>query len=241
MSTIRSGEGHNVRVTSHRRARTALLAALLAPALLLSACGGESKGKPNVQGSTDLPRGNVKVPDGITLTKAGTALTFGEPAVVAYEPNTQRSSVLSVTVNSVQAGKIADFAAYQLDERTRRSRPYYVRTTVKNIGTGDLSGAAVPLLAVNNTNALVQPSTFTSSSLAQCPSTALPAGFVAGKAYQGCLVYLMPDAGSLVEMSYRPLQAFEPITWKGTILPVKAEARKDAGAKVGDKKKKANP
>jgi PBP1b-binding outer membrane lipoprotein LpoB len=120
MSTIRCGEGHNVRVTSHRRARTALLAALLAPALLLSACGGESKQKPNVQGSTDLPRGRVEVPDGITLTKAGTALKFGEPAVVAYEPNTQRSSVLSVTVSSVQAGRIADFAAYQLDERTRK-------------------------------------------------------------------------------------------------------------------------
>ncbi len=241
MTTIPSRERHNVRVTPHRRARTALLATLLAPALLLTGCGGSDSDKtsdePTPEASADLPQGNVEVPDGVTLTKAGTALKFGEQAFVAYQPNTQRSSVLSMTVNSVQTGKISDFAAYQLDDRTKKSRPYYVKVTVKNVGTGDLGGAAVPLLAVNNTNALVQPSTFTNTSLAECPSTPLPASFVAGKSYQGCLVYLMPEAGTLVTMSYRPLQSFEPITWQGTVQPVKAEPKK-ASKKS---KKKANP
>ena len=34
---------------------------------------------------------------------------------MAYEPNTQRSSVLALTVDSVQTGRISDLAAYQLD------------------------------------------------------------------------------------------------------------------------------
>lgn len=240
MPTIGSREGHNVPVTSHLPTRTALLAVLLVPALAVSACGGgESTGeKPKAQPSADLPRGKVEVPDGIALTKAGTSLKFGEPAYVAYEPNTQRSSALSLSVNSIQAAKISAFASYQDYDRIRKSRPYYVRITVKNVGTGDLGGAAVPLLAVNNTNALVQPSTFNSNPLAACPSTSLPAAFTGGKTHQGCLVYLMPEGGTVVAMSYRPLQAFPAILWKGAILPVKAEPRK--GSKSGNKKK-ANP
>ena len=86
------------------------------------------------------------------------ARRVGQPAVVAYEPNTERSSVLSMSVNSVQTGQIQDFATYQLDARTRRSRPYYVRVTAKNVGKGDLSRAAVPLLAVDTRDTLIQPS-----------------------------------------------------------------------------------
>lgn len=225
--------GHNVGVTPRRRARTALLATLLVPALLLSGCGGDGDSKPKAEPSVDLPKGDVEIPEGITLAKAGTELKFREPAVVVYEPNTSRNSVLSLSVDSVQLGRIADFAAYQLDDRTRKARPYYVRFTVKNVGTGDLSRAAVPLLAVDNRDTLIQPSTF-NNTFAKCPSLPLPAGFAGGKSFQGCLVYLVPEAGTLVEMSYRPLQAFEPITWKGTIQPAKKANGK--GAK-GSKKK----
>lgn len=228
-------------VTPLRRASTTIIAGLLAPALLLSGCGGESKDKPSAKPSTDLPQGNVKVPAGLTLTKAGTGLQFGQPAHVAYEPNTRRSSVLSLTVNSVTAGKLSDFGAYQLNDRAKTSRPYYARFTVKNIGTGDLSRMAVPLFAVSNSNALVQPSTF-NNTFKTCPSTPLPAGFGAGRSFRGCLVYMVPEKGTLVEMSYRPLQAFEPITWKGTIAPVvdkKAAAKKAAAKKAAAKQKAA--
>jgi hypothetical protein len=191
----------------------------------------------------------VEVPEGVTLTKPGTELDFKQPAVVAYEPNTRRKSVVSVTVQSAQAGRISDFASYRLDDRTKNSRPYYVRVSVKNVGTGDLGGAAVPLLAVDSKNTLIQPSTF-NNTFDKCPSLALPAAFGAEKSMQGCLVYLVPDKGTLEKMSYRPLQAFEPITWDGTIKPApltaaqkkaqkKAEAKKKAAAKKAAAKKKA--
>ena len=244
MPTIASDEGHNVRVTPLRRARRAMVVLLLATALTLSGCGGSSKDKSSSKPSADLPKGNVKIPAGVTPTKAGTALTFGQAAVVAYEPNTQRSSVLSLTVSSVQAGALADFAAYQLDDRTKKSHPYYVRVSVKNVGTGDLSRMAVPLYAVDQTDTLIQQSTF-NNSFAKCPSLPLPAGFGAGRSVQGCLVYFVPNGGTLTQMSYRPLQAFPPITWKGTIQPV-AKAKKATvkkGSKKGSKKgkKKVRP
>ena len=36
---------------------------------------------------------------------------------------------------------------------------------------------------------------------------------------QGCLVYLVPEGGKLTGVSFRPLQAFEPILWKGESDP----------------------
>ena len=241
MPTIPSREGHNDRVTPSRRARTALLA-ILVPALFLSGCG-EGDDKPKAEPSVDLPKGDVEVPEGVTLTKAGTELDFGQPAVVAYEPNTRRKSVVSLTVQSVQAGRISDFASYRVDDRVRKSRPYYVRVSVKNVGTGDLSGAAVPLYAVDSRNTLIQPSRF-NTPFAKCPSMPLPAEFGADKSVKGCLVYLVPDGGTLSKMSFRPLQAFEPITWDGTIQPApltaaqkKAAAKKKAAEKKADKKK----
>jgi hypothetical protein len=240
MPTNAPRAGHNVRVTPPRRARKALIVALLAPALLLSGCGSDSKDKPKAQPSVDLPTGHVTVPPEINLTEAGTALKFGQPARVAYEPNTRRSSVLALTVVSVQTGRIADFAAYQLDPRTKRSRPYYVRVLVRNIGTGDLSRSAVPLLAVDNHDTLIQPSTF-NNNFAKCPSRPLPAGFGPKKSFRGCLVYLVPSGGTLVKMSFRPLQAFEPITWDGTIQPAPVKKTKKKQPDKKPSKKKGSP
>ena len=209
----------NDRVTPPRRARRALLAVLLVPVLALTGCGAEKpKSQPTASPSVDLPTGNVQVPEGVTLTKAGTTLALRQPAVVAYEPNSQRSSVLSLSVDAILTGRISDFAAYQLDARTRASRPYYVRVTVKNVGAGDLSRSPVPLLAVDTRNTLIQPSSF-NNSFGRCPSQPLPAGFAPTHTVRMCLVYLVPAGGTLTAMSFRPLQAFEPIIWKGTIQP----------------------
>lgn len=208
---------------------------LVVPALVLTACGSDADKKPTAKPSVDLPTGNVDVPEGVTLTKAGEALSFGATATVAYEPNTARSSVIELTVDSVQAGRISDLAAYQLDDRTKKSRPYYVRVRLKNVGTGDLSRAPIPLYAVDSRNTLIQSSSF-NNTFKRCPSTPLPAGFVGGKAMSGCVAYLVPAGGTLVEMSFRPLQDFEPITWKGTVTPAVIKKKPEK-----PKKKKVRP
>ena len=109
MPTKHPADGHNVRVIETRpspRARTALVALLLALALVLTALRQPTaEKKPTAEPSVDLPTGDVEVPEGVTLTEAGTELAFGETATVAYEPNTQTSSVLELTVDSVQTGQ----------------------------------------------------------------------------------------------------------------------------------------
>ena len=156
------------------------------------------------------------MPDGVTLTKAGEELEFGQSATVAYEPNPQRSTVLELTVDSVRKGLISDLGNYVLDEKTRASTPYYVQVTVKNVGNGDVGRTPIPLWAVDTTDTLIQASSFTNS-FTKCPSTPLPQSFAPAAETSTCLVYLVPGGGTLTGVSFRPVQAYAPILWTGTV------------------------
>jgi hypothetical protein len=218
-----------------------LLAALAASTLVLTGCSLQKKNdeapkaKASASPSPVLPTGNVEVPAGVTLTQAGETLKFGEPAYVAYQPNEQRSSVLQLSVDGVQEGRISDFAAYQLNAETKKSRPYYVKVTVKNVGTGDLSRTGIPLYGVDTSNSLNQQTSF-NNTFAKCPSQPLPSGFTGGKSVKTCLVYVMRPGQALTKVSYRPLQAFPPISWVGTITPPVVKK-----TPPNDKKKKTQP
>lgn len=218
---IPAGVGHNVRVIDplRRSLRAPLLrwsAVVLAATLALAGCGGEEK--PTTKPTVTLPTGNVHVPDGVELTKAGTNLKFGATATVAYEPNSQRNTVLQMTVTAATEGTIADLGSYVLDDRTKASTPYYVTVSVKNVGDGDVGQTPIPLWAVDDKDTLIQASSFTNA-FAKCPSTPLPTTFAPNATATACLVYLVPDHGKLTGVSFRPLQAVAPIVWTGTVNP----------------------
>ena len=105
---------HNVGV-NHLVSRTALRGAVLlvAASVALTGCGGGNGEKPTTQPTVTLPTGNVNVPAGVTLTKAGTDLKFGEKATVAYEPNSERNTVLEMTAASVDR---VDFSVAETTE-----------------------------------------------------------------------------------------------------------------------------
>lgn len=197
-----------------------LLVPVVALALTTAACGGDDE--PQEPAATEaspsvaLPTGDVEVPEGVELTPSGTSLDFRETATVAYEAGRGRGSVLGLTVLGAQEGRVRDLSAFQLDDVTRASTPYYVRVRVANLGEEDLGGTAVPLFAVDGRDTLVQPSSFTAE-FARCPSTPLPESFAPDDTVTRCLVYLLPDAGTLEAVSYRPLQSFEAITWTGDV------------------------
>jgi hypothetical protein len=191
-------------------------AVVLVASLGLAGCGGEEK--PTTKPTVSLPTGNVNVPAGVELTKAGADLKFGETATVAYEPNSQRNTVLQMTVNSATEGTIADLGSYVLDDRTKTSTPYYVNVSVKNVGDGDVGQTPIPLWAVDNSDTLIQASSFTNA-FTKCPSTPLPTTFAPNATVTACLVYLVPDHGKLTGVSFRPLQAVAPIVWTGTVNP----------------------
>ena len=230
---------HNVRVTHPAsralpsRALVRWSALLIVAAVVLSGCGG--KEKPTTQPSVTPPTTDVNIPSGVELTKAGAQLKFGQKATVAYEPNSQRNTVLEMTVDSATQGTIADLGTYVLDDRTKASTPYYVNVTVKNVGDGDVGQTPIPLWAVDSANTLIQASSFTNS-FTKCPSTPLPTTFAPNATVTSCLVFLVPDQGSLTGVSYRPLQAVAPILWTGAVASAAASPAPTAKSK---KKKKS--
>jgi hypothetical protein len=232
-----------VRVIQRLPRLSVLVAAVVAGSLVLAGCGGSSE-KPDSAAraqaskapSVALPTGDVSVPPGVQITPPGTELSFGQTATVAYEPNSKRNSVLQLTVSQVRRARISDLAAYVLDKRTRRSTPYYVTVKVHNAGTGDVGRTDIPLWLVDQDNTLIHSSGFTNR-FAACPSTTLPRRFGPDASVRTCLVYLVPNHGHFTAMSYRPLQAFEPITWTGKVTKAHHQHAKKTPARKHHRKK----
>jgi hypothetical protein len=229
-----------------RRGLRPLSAALLALLLALSACGGgdepgssdsnESGGSSASDGGTASEASTAEkpylpVPDGVELTAQGSALDVGDKAVVAYEPRQDAVAALEITVTKLVDADFGDFVGWKLTPETRKTNPYFVEATVKNVGDTNLSGQSVPLYAVDGNNKLIEASTF-QSTFKPCSPESFPKPFKTGDKGKFCLVYLAPDKGDLTAVSFRPVEDFDPITWTGKL--------ETSGAKKGDDKKKGD-
>lgn len=217
---------HNDRVISSARRPVLALTALIAAAgLTVSGCGGDATPQAKATKTPVNTQTQVPVPSGVTLTDYGTELEFGQTATVAYAPNDQRKTVLELTVLSATQGQISDLSGYALEDRTKASTPFYVKVSVKNVGTGDVGRTPVPLFLVDNRNTLISKSSFEQAPFTRCPSLPLPTTFGPNASFSTCLVFLAPDHGSMTGVSFRAVQENAPIVWKGTVtVPTKKKA-----------------
>jgi hypothetical protein len=218
--------------------------AALAAVLVLAACSGDGSsgsGSPTGDAAPDgtsaasggdatpgsEPSPYLPVPTGVVLTDPGSELGFGEQATVAWRPEQGQVGVLDVKVRKVFAADIKALQNWQLDAAGRGSSLYYVTMTVANIGDEDLSGQRIPLYVLDGANALVESSAF-KKEFKPCASPALPDGFVTGEKVTVCQAYLVPKRGTLVAVSFRPTEKFNPISWVGKVTEPK-EPEKGGG------------
>lgn len=209
------------------------LAAVL-PALVLAGCSGsddpeaEPSASPSVtESATEEPSAtpSIDVPDGVELTTQGSALELGDTATVAYEVDQSTVGVLAIKVTDLRRTTFKQsFQGWKLGKQLKKANPYFVEATFKNKGETDLGGQRPPLYIVDGNDTLVESSTFVSDFDA-CPSKDFPKKFKPGKKVTRCLVYLAPDAGELVAVSFRPAQEFNPITWSGDVLKLGAKRK----------------
>jgi len=216
---------HNVRVPALRRVQTLSVlraAAVLAAAMALAGCssGGQPQAVKKTPSSSPSPTSTVSVPAGVSLTDQGSKLSFGDSATVIFEADQNRGTVLKLTTQNATKGRISDLSGFVLDDTTRRSTPYYVHVSVSNVGQGEVGGGPVPVYGVDASNTLLPPTSFTSP-FKRCPSQPLPTHFGPGDSIRTCLVFLAPNHGTMNAVSYRPDQAFDPITWTGQIATEK--------------------
>jgi hypothetical protein len=195
-------------------------ALLLAAALAVAGCSSSSDDSPAPASGSPTPTASetpyLPVPAGVDLTPPGSQLSVGDHAVVAYEPRQGQVGALDIRVTKLETTSIDAFSAWQLNDEQKKSTPYYVRATIENVGDSDLGGRPVPLYVVNEQNVLLEPTPF-ASSFAPCPSTPFPDKFKPGDSTKACLVYLAPNHGDLVAVSFRPEETFNPITWTGDV------------------------
>jgi hypothetical protein len=216
-----------------------LAVVLLALALALSACGGNAEpgsgGSSESGGSGGNTAGEAStedepylpVPEGVELTAQGSGLEVGDTAVVAYEPRQDVVGALEITVTKLVDTNFSDFVGWKLTPETRETNPFFVETTVKNVGNTNLAGQGVPLYVVDGNNKLIEASTF-QSTFKPCSPESFPKPFKTGDKGKFCLVYLAPDKGDLTAVSFRPVEEFDPITWTGKV--------ETTGGKKGGKK-----
>jgi hypothetical protein len=175
---------------------------------------------PSTEATPYLP-----VRDGVELTAQGSELEVGDSAVVAFEPRQDEVAVLDITVTRLEKTSFEEsFSGWQLDAATRKSNPYFVHATVRNVGGTDLGGRPVPLYIVDGRNTLIEASGF-ASTFKPCPSKALPKKFENGDRAKVCLVYLSPRNGDLTAVSFRPTEDFDPIVWTGKLQRVGADKK----------------
>ncbi len=218
--------------------RTRWLATAAGAALALSACGGDSQGDADDDESpeTASPTASVETPEGVELTAPGTQLRFGDSATVDYKLRRQ-GTLLELKVKKASRGSIKDFAGFTLrNAYEKNANYYYVRVSAENVGEDDLGGAAVPLWGISGDNTLLPPVEFTSS-FDKCPTEPMPKKFGPGKKHDTCLVFLSPSKGTLEGVSYRPVETFDPIEWRGQVeAPVTKAEKKKSSKKGGGKK-----
>ena len=120
--------------------RSVVVASVLAA--LLTACGGgDAEGQP----TPDPAPATAEVPDGVTPTDPGTALGYGDSATLVWQPTTDLTGVLDLTVQGVQERRASVFDGWLADDTMQEARPYFVSVTLTNVGDRDLAGQAVPL------------------------------------------------------------------------------------------------
>jgi hypothetical protein len=221
---------HNGRVFG-RVGFSGSLAALVTVAALLAGCSDDDKG-PDVGASTSgSPSGatsasesasdsagpTLPVPEGVELSPEGSQLGVGDTATVAYELRQGVVGVLDIKVTRLEKTSFKkSFVGWDLDQGQKNSNPYFVRATVTNRGDTDLGGKRVPLYIVDGTNTLVEATTF-ASAFPPCEPGSFPTKFKTGSTLKVCLVFLSPKKGELTAVSFRPTQAFDPITWTGEL------------------------
>lgn len=220
-----------------QRARLGLIPAVLIPlAITVSGCnpGANSAGgtKPAAPAATTPPAvnpGNSAAPGGAgspatpggsssdAITAPGTSLSLGDAATVK-----QDSGIVSVTLNSIDAGDPSDLDGVDFGDNTADvagKTPYYLKFTVTggdgsaSLADSDIDGGLIDGVQDDGNQAAWMGIT----DFKPCDDPGYPSDFGPGKSVDLCLPVLPESGKTVVGVSYTPdgdQYQDNPITWK---------------------------
>ncbi|MFF1341472.1 hypothetical protein ACFVYT_26705 [Streptomyces sp. NPDC058290] len=165
-----------------------------APAAQPSTPEGYGSAQPSTGASTG--GGGAAAPSGGTA-KAGQTFKIGEAAQFPFKSGSTTGDI-TLTVTAVEQGQASDLDALKLGDKVKGMVPYFVRYTVKNVGTTDLSFSSVGHVKGTLSDGSEAQEVSVIGDYAKCPHESLPKGFTNGKTQTGCAIALAPSAQTKV-------------------------------------------
>lgn len=152
--------------------------------------------------------------------KAGQVFKIGEAAEVPYDYGDFKGSRIALTVTAIEQGTPADLEGLGLGDKANGKVPYYIRYTVKNIGTTDMSYASVGHVSGLLGDGSAAQSLAVIGKFEKCKGESMPKGFAGGQTQTTCAIALAPSAQTKVAGAayggnpYNAANRSEAITWK---------------------------
>lgn len=153
--------------------------------------------------------------------KPGQAFKIGETATVPFSYGSNKGGTIALTVTAVEQGQPADLDSLKLGDKVKGMVPFYVRYTVKNVGTTDLSFSSVGHIKGLLPDGSEAQGVSILGKFEKCKDDALPKGFTNGQTQTNCAIALAPSAQTKVagaEYWGDPFNNLtpggKPLTWK---------------------------
>ena len=191
-----------------------------APAATTSSAAAATTSSAAATSSTEATSSAAAGAGGATAAP-GTSLKVGASATVPFATTLKSgkdgpSYKLSVQVQSMTKGTLADFNGIQLDATEKASTPFYVKAKMTNLGPGKINTSdndpGIQIEGVDKTGQTQQSVTFFGD-FPKCDEKSAPNPMGVGSSFETCLTFLVP--GGITKVAYTGTESYidKPVTW----------------------------
>ncbi|WP_406202320.1 hypothetical protein OH807_23840 [Kitasatospora sp. NBC_01560] len=152
-------------------------------------------------GAATTPAAPAPAAGGGTDATPGQSFKIGQPAQVQFTSGSTKG-VIALSVTTIEAGDPSDLDSLKLGDKVKGFVPYYVRYSITNTGTTDLSFTSVDHIKGLLPDGSEAQELMIIGGFPKCPSSSLPKGFTNGQTAQGCAVALAPTATKVTGGEY---------------------------------------
>ncbi|MFJ9344821.1 hypothetical protein ACIRP0_36905 [Streptomyces sp. NPDC101733] len=152
--------------------------------------------------------------------KSGQTFKIGEAAQIPFSYGSNKGGQIALTVTAIEQGAPADLDALKLGDKVKGMIPYYIRYSVKNTGTTDLSFSSVGHIKGLLGDGSEAQGVSIIGTFEKCPNDSLPKGFTNGRTQTSCAVALAPSAQTKISAAeywgdpYNSLSKNKELVWK---------------------------
>ncbi|MFF4320841.1 hypothetical protein [Streptomyces sp. NPDC001568] len=175
---------------------------------------------PSSSSSASADAGASPVPGANGTATSGQVFKIGEAAQIPFDYGSTKGGRIALTVTAIEQGNPADLDALKLGDKVKGMIPYYVRYSVQNTGTVDLSHTSVGHIKGLLPDGSEAQGVSIIGKFEKCPNESLPKGFTNGKTQAGCALALAPSAQTKVTGAqywgepYNILSKNKELVWK---------------------------